>query len=100
MVSAIVFGLYYNPGFFKSLGSLNTEYCRPLVNPSINTTFLKPISKLEIYKSICTLPNKCICGIVEIPLVLVKTCIIGQTLTLTNLIRHSFLKSTFPTLLK
>lgn len=73
---------------------------QPVTNPSINTMFLEPVTELEIYKIIRTLPNKYSSGVDEIPTALVKSCINELTIPLTKLINQSFTESIFPDILK
>lgn len=73
---------------------------RPVINPSINTMFMEPVTELEIYKIIRNLPNKYSSGVDEIPTALVKSCINELTIPLTKLINQSFTESIFPDILK
>lgn len=91
--------------YFASIGKLNgtssTRPCgRPVIQPTDNTIYLRPVEPRETYLILRNLKNKHSYGIDELPPVLLRFCAKELTLPYYQLINQSFLEGTFPDLLK
>lgn len=91
--------------FFASVGSIDTNIAttpngRPILKPSQNSFYLKPVDSSEIYNIIHNLKTKKSYGIDEIPPSLIKKCASQLAPPLSFLINQSFTEGEVPDLLK
>lgn len=91
--------------FFSSVGkssSTSSSHARgrPVVHPTTNTMYLRPLEPRETYLILRNLKNKYSYGIDDIPPVLLRHCAKELTLPYYLLINQSFIEGKFPDLLK
>lgn len=88
--------------FFASIGEESSREAKgqPVVNPSENTLFLRPLDCQETHRIIQNLKNKRSHGIDELPPSLIRQCADELAVPFCVLINQSFDEGTFPDQLK
>lgn len=91
--------------FFASVGGTADDEAtqpqgRPVLNPTNNTLYLRPVDPREVNTIIRELKNKRSFGIDELPPTLIKNCADELTLPYVLMINQSFSQGVFPLMLK
>jgi hypothetical protein len=92
--------LFISAGRSRAADAGGSPRGQPVLQPSENSLFLRPVDPHEVEKIITNLKSKPSCGIDELPSTLIKACAEELTPPLTYIINQSFTEGVFPDLLK